>query len=140
MVRKTSKSKKPKSRNNNGFAGSFISANEEVKSMGFGVSRFRTQVNIKPSSQYQRDNSLNLNRTMGSQPQKKKRSSEYRAHKASLESSLTRPIGTKSHSVPKKPKSGRNISRNHPNAAMYSMNPKAAVTYKKRTKTSKREF
>ena len=38
---------------------------------------------------------------------------------------------TKSHSLPKqKPKSGRQLSRNNPNAGIYSIAPKITLPYK----------
>ena len=140
MNRKSVKNKKVYSRNNNGLMGNYSKNEEDSRNWGFGPGRFRTQVSMKPSSYYRGDNSTMLNRTMGSQPSKKKRSSETRMHKAGNDSSLVSSHAMKSHSLPKKPKSGRNISRNQPNNGIYSMQPKMSLSYKKRTKTAKNNY
>jgi len=77
---------------------------------------------------------------MGSNTLKKKSGKDRQmgSGEGSLSGNFKR--GTKSHSLPKKPKSGRQLSRNHPNAAIYSIGPMSLSYKKPRTKTAKREF
>ena len=68
---------------------------------------------------------------MGSASLKKKKS-DHRvmgSGEGSLSGNFKR--SQKSHSLTKKPKSGRHVSRNHPNAGIYSIAPGMSLSYKK---------
>ena len=77
---------------------------------------------------------------MGSNTLKKKGKGERGMGTGEGSISGTFKRGPKSHSLPKKPKSGRQMSRNHPNAGIYNIGPMSLSYKKPRTKTAKREF
>jgi len=126
----TRKSKKPVYSRNTGLGGGHSGTSGLHDNWGqFGGSRFRTHQNLNLSANiigtggyYQRDSKM-MNRTL-----KKKKTGEPR---------MTGEYKKKSHSLPKKPKSGRNVSRNHPNAGIYSIAPKMSLSYKGKPRSKK---
>ena len=118
---------------NAGLAGAFSSGGGLSDNWsGVGGARFRTQQLTGTSSNiYSRETNA-LNRTLNNALKKKKNSEQRMVSTVDGQK--------KSHSLPKKPKSGRQLSRNPPNAAIYSIQPKMTRSFKKRTKTAKREL